>query len=325
MTRPRKIPEQQLARVRRLEDILSAATECGDLTRAKIALNDLRPILERYHHSHRVLQAYLMLYETALEAWDLDLAKRGFDFVRREANENTRLYLEATVLLAVAHLRTQDLFSAEPLMAEALRNDNIIKSRSQRDIFRREAIARFDQDGALAAMARLHPEAMHEAQVHQGALELLRKGLNEQDIEEDLGRRIPQEVKEFIMKVDVLSRKLLPHETRLLLTSPADVVKNRQVARLVYNAAKHRMYRLVCDEHSEVYQAWINGGLDAICSRGYVASAVVAVLVDIRVSIPAVAVGLSALLMKRGITSFCNANKPRRFMDLRRKKPNKAQ
>jgi hypothetical protein len=324
MARPQKIPERQLARVHRLEAILSAATESGELKKAKIALNDLRPILERYNHKHRVLEAYLMLYETALEAWDLDLAKRGFEFVRREARKKTRLYLEATVLLALAHLRNQDLFSAEPLMAEALRNDDIITSKPQRDAFRQEAIERFDQDGALASMAKLHPEVMHEARVHQEALELLRKGLNEQEIEEDLGVRIPQEVKEFILKVDVLSRKLVPHETRLLLPSPTDAIKNRQVAQLVFNAAKRRLYGMVCDEASETYQAWITGGLDAVCSKGYIASAVVAVLVDIKISIPTVAVGLSALLMKRGISNFCRLNKPKRFMDLRRKRSNKS-
>ena len=323
MARPQKIPEQQLGRVHRLEAILSAATQSGDLPKAKIALNDLRSILERYNHNHRVLKAYLMLYETALEAWDLDLAKRGFEFVRREANKRTRLYLEATVLLALAYLRNQDLFSAEPLMAEALRNDDVITSKPQRDAFRREAIERFDQDGALASMAKLHPEVMHEAQVHQDALGLLRKGLNEQDIEEDLGSRIPQEVKEFILKVNVLSRKLLPHETRLLLPSPADVVKNRQVAQLVFNAAKRRIYGVICDENSATYQAWISGGLDTICSKGYVASAVVGVLTSLNVAIPAVAVGISALLMKKGITNFCSVNKPNRFMDLRRKRSNK--
>jgi hypothetical protein len=323
MARAQKIPDQQLNRVHRLEAILSAATQSGDLPKAKVALNDLRPILERYNHNHRVLEAYLMLYETALEAWDLGLAKRGFEFVRREANNRTRLHLEATVLLALAHLRSQDLFSAEPLMAEALRNDEIITSKPQKDAFRREAIERFDQDGALASMAKLHPEVMHEAQVHQDALALLRKGMNEQDIEEDLGSRIPQEVREFILKVDVLSRKLLPHETHLLLPSPADVVKNRHVAQLVFNAAKWRLYGMVCDEDSEAYQAWITGGIDTICSKGYVASAVVAVLVDIKISIPAVAVGLSALLMQRGITNFCRVNKPKRFMDLRRKRSNK--
>ena len=324
MTRPIKIPEQQLIRVRRLEEILSAAAECGDITKAKVALDDLKPILERYHHKHRVQEAYLKLYESALEAWDLGLAKRGFEFVRRETNKNTRLHLEATVLLAIAHLRSRDLFSAEPLMAEALRNEDVITSISQRDVFRCEAIDRFDQEGALAAMAKVHPEFMHEAKVHQDALNLLRKGLSEQDLEEDLGSRIPQQVKEFILKVDVLSRKLLPHETRLLLPHSADVVKNRHVSQIVFRGVKRRLYNYVCDENSETYQAWIHGGLDTICSKGYIASSVVAVLADLKISIPAVAVGLTALLMQKGITNFCSTNKPKRFMELRNKRCNKA-
>jgi hypothetical protein len=277
--------------------------------------------LERYHHKHRVLEAYLKLYESALEAWDIDVAKRGFEFVRREANNNTRLYLEATVLLAVTHLRSQDLVSAEPLMAEALRNEDIITSKSQRDIFRREAIDRFDQEGAIAAMAKVHPELMHEAEVHQDALNMLRKGLTEQDIEEDLGSRIPQQVKEFILKVDVLSRKLLPHETRLLLPSSADVVKNRHVSHIVFEGVKRKLYGYICDEDSETYQGWIHGGLDTICNKNYVASAVLLVLEDLKIFIPAVAVGLTALLIKKGIGNFCEASKPKRFMDLRGKKP----
>jgi len=244
MARPVKIPEQQLDRVRRLEEILTAAAESGELKKAKVALDDLKPILERFHHHHRIHEAYLKLYESALEAWDLLTAKQGFQFVRRETRKNTRLYLEATVLLAVAHLRSNDLFSAEPLMAEALRNEDVITSKAQRDIFRRETIDRFDQEGALAAMAKMHPEVMQEAQVHQDALELLRKGLNEQDIEEVLGSQVPQQVKEFILKVDMLSRKLLPHETKLLLPCSADVVKNRSVAQILFMGVKRKLYKL---------------------------------------------------------------------------------
>ncbi|MBI2353738.1 MAG: hypothetical protein HYV06_01700 [Deltaproteobacteria bacterium] len=319
MARPIKIPEQHLERVRRLEGILATAAESGDLTRAKVALNDLKPILERFHHHHRIHEAYLKLYEAALEAWDLLTAKQGFQFVRRETKKNTRLYLEATVLLAVAHLRSNDLFSAEPLMAEALRNEEVITSKTQRDIFRCEAIDRFDQEGALAAMAKMHPEVMHEAEVHHNALQVLRKGLNEEDIQEVLGSQVPQQVKDFILKVDMLSRKLLPHETKLLLPCSADVVKNRNIAQIIFLGVKRKLYKCVCDEDSETYKAWIRGGLNTICSEGYVASSVVAVLADLKIFIPAVSVGLTALLMQKGITNFCAANKPKRLMDLRRK------
>lgn len=320
MSRPIKIPEQQLERVHRLENILAAAAESGDLKKAKIALDDLRPILERYQHKHRALEAYLKLYESALEAWDLDTAKQGFSFVRREASKNTRLFLEATVLLAVTHLRCQDLISAEPLMAEALRNENVITSKSQRDIFRREAIDRFDQEGAIAALAKVHPEVMDEAQIHQDALNMLRKGLNEQDIEEELGARIPQQVKEFILKVDILSRKLLPHETRLLLPTSADVVKNRHASQIVFGGVKRKLYGYVCDENSETYKAWVHGGLNALCNEGFMANAVIGVLADFKIFVPSLAIGLTALVIKKGIGNFCETNRPKRFMDLRKKR-----
>ncbi|WP_129126630.1 hypothetical protein [Geomonas oryzae] len=320
MSRPIKIPEQQLERVHRLENILATAAESGDLKKAKIALDDLRPILERYQHKHRVLEAYLKLYESALEAWDLDTAKQGFSFVRREASKNTRLFLEATVLLAVTHLRCQDLISAEPLMAEALRNENVITSKSQRDIFRREAIDRFDQEGAIAALAKVHPEVMDEAQIHQDALNLLRRGLNEQDIEEELGARIPQQVKEFILKVDILSRKLLPHETRLLLPTSADVVKNRHASQIIFGGVKRKLYGYVCDENSETYKAWVYGGLNALCNEGFMANAVIGVLADFKIFVPSLAIGLTALVIKKGIGNFCETNRPRRFMDLRKKR-----
>ena len=132
MPSPKKIPPDQLARVRSLEDVLVRAASAGNLKKAKLALNDLRTILETYGHGARLLQNYLKLYEAALESWDLGLAKRGFRIVRQRANKRTRLYLEATALLALTHLREQDLFAAEPLMAEVLRDDCVIRSETQR-------------------------------------------------------------------------------------------------------------------------------------------------------------------------------------------------
>ncbi len=319
MPKPSKIPENQLARVYRLEKLFEEALNSGNLTKAKIALNDLKEILERFHHNARILQAYLKLYETALEAWDIELAKRGFQFVREKANKRTRLYLEATTLLAITHLRDQDIFSAEPLMAEVLKNDTIIKSEEQRRIFRKEIIVRFDQEGALSSLAKSHPEVIREAQIHQDAIRLLRQGLSDEELEENLGQKIPQEVKDFILKVDMLSKNVLPYTQRLMLPSPKDVIKNRQVASLVFNAIKRRLFVYICDEDSESYQAWINGGLDAIVSKSYVASAVVAALADLRIGVSAVAVGVTALLIKKGLENFCNNYKPKSLMILRKR------
>ena len=319
MTRPLKIPERQLERVRWLEDQLERAARAGELNKAKVALDDLKPILNKYHHTARLLQAYLKLYEGALESWNLDVAKRGFEFVRNQAGKNTRIYLEATALLAISHLREQNTFSAEPLMAEVLRNEEIIKSEKQRTTFRQEIIDRFDQEGALAALADCHPDLKSESEIHQEAVRLLRQGKTENDMEELIGANTPQSVKDFLLKVDTISKNLLPHEERLLLPSPKEVVKNRQAGRVLFQGVRRKIYFYVCDKDSKIYQAWLHEGIDAILNKGYVASAVVGALADLRIGAGAIAVGVTAALMKMGVETYCKKNKPNSLMSLRKR------
>lgn len=315
---PEKIPEKQLERVKSLEKQLEKYALSGDLIKAKLALDELKNILSRYNHSARILQGYLKLYEAALETWQLDTAKRGFQFVRDHADKNTRLYLEATSLLAISHLREQNIFSAEPLMAEVLKNDHVIKSPAKRDEFRAEIIDRFDQEGALASLAACHPEHKAEAEIHAEAVAILRQGKNERDIQEIIGTAVPNSVKDFLLRVDRLSKNMLPHEKRLLLPSPSDVIKNKSVGNIVFRGIRRKVYRYICDEKSDVYQAWLKGGLNAILSEGYVASAVVSALADLRILIGSVAVGTTALLIKNGINNFCDKNKPKTLMALRK-------
>ena len=319
MPRPKKIPTKQLEHIKALEAQLEKYALAGELNRAKLVLNELRDLCRPFHHEARLLEGYLKLYEAALESWNLDTAKRGFQFVRENANQNTRLHLEATTLLAVAHLREKNTFSAEPLIAEVLQNETVIKSEAQRDIFRKEVIERFDQEGALAALAECHPEHKAEAEVHAEAIALLREGKGERELQERLGASVPQSVKDFLLRVDKLSKNMLPHDQKLFLPSPAEVVKNRGVGDVVFSGIKRKAYRYICDEESEVYQAWLHGGLDAILSKSFVASAVVAVMAELRIVFGAVAVGATAMLLQSGINNFCEQNRPSSLMSLRKR------
>jgi hypothetical protein len=133
---PVKLPKEQLARVHDLESDFSIELEKGNLKAAKLILNNLKEILNVYFHEARILENYLKLYEAALETRQISVAIKGFQFVRKNANENTRLHLEATTLLAICYLREKKLNLAEPLMAEVLQNDKVIKSKSKRFEFR---------------------------------------------------------------------------------------------------------------------------------------------------------------------------------------------
>ncbi len=254
-----------------------------------------------------------------MESRNFDTAKRGFQFVRKKANNKTRLHLEATTLLSIAHLRCHDLFSAEPLMAEVLRNDTVITSQKKRRQFRKEIIDRFDQEGALAAMAKVHPQFKSEAEIHSEAIKMLRDGMNEEDIAEEIGASVPLQVKDFILKVDQLSRNLLPHEERLLLPSPTNYIDNKNTGKIIFGGLKRRLYSSLCDSESKTYKTWIDGGLDAIVSKNYIAGAVVAALADYKIAIGAVAVGTTAMVIKMGIGNFCERNRPNSLMSLRGK------
>lgn len=316
---PSKIPEEQLKRVRALESRFQQELEAGNLKKAKLVFDQVKDILAIYNHDARMMQGYLQMYEAALELWELDLAKRGFRFVRERTSSNTRMHLEATTLLAIAYLRDRDVFSAEPLMAEVLTNEMVIKSGEQREQFRLEVVNRFDQEGALAALADAYPEHKAEAEVHGEALKLLREGKTDDELQEIIGSSVPQSVKDFLLKVDQMSKNLLPHDQRLLLPSPKEIIKNKGVGGVIFNGLKRKLYKYICDENCDAYQAWVRGGLEPIASKGFVASAVVGVMGEVRIAASAVAVGVTAMLMSQGIGNFCDKNRPKTLMALRNK------
>lgn len=314
-----KIPQKIRPRVAKLEQEILDQSQRGNLAAAKLSLNDLRPILERYGQKARLLQAYLYLYEGALQSGELETAKRGFQFVRDQANKKTRLYLEATALLAITHLRDKNLFSAEPLMFEVLNNERLIRSDIRREQFIAELVDRFDREGALTGLSRVHSEPLPVQEVHERAMLLLQQGLNEDDLEENLGQAVPQEVRDFILEVNRVSRKSLPPADRLLLPPPRELGKDRKVGSLVFRGIRHRLYPYICEEESEVYQAWVHKGLSAICDNAFVANVVVGALGNLKILAGGIAIGVTALVIKNGLTKFCIASKPQPFFSLRRK------
>lgn len=314
-----RIPTKLVERVAKLESDVLRAAEHGRLEQAKVAINELRPILEQYGQRSRLLESYLFLYEGALENGDLDTAKRGFQFVRDYANQRTRRYLEATALLAITYVRDNDLFSAEPLMHEVLTNDGFIKSEQRREIFVADLVDRFDREGALSALSRVHTEELPIRDVHERAMSLLQEGLSEDEIEERLGQSVPQEVRDFILKVNRVSRKALPTSDQRLLPAPKELIKDKTVGGLVFRAFQKKLYPYICNENSEVYQAWVQKGLSAICDQAFVANVVVGALGSYKVLAGGIAVGLTAMIIKSGLTKFCLASKPEPFFSKRRK------
>lgn len=267
-----------------------------------------------------MLENYLKLYEAALETWQISVAIKGFQFVRDNANENTRLHLEATTLLAICYLREKKLNLAEPLMAEVLKNDKFIKSESKRFEFRAAIVERFDQEGALAALSESssYINASSEKEVHKAAIEIIKQGKSADDLCEMLGESVPEAVKDYLFRIDSISKNLLSYEQRKRLPGPKEVIKNKSLGNIVFGGIKRKLYKYICDDKSEVYQAWLKDGIDSILDKGYLASIVITACADLRIGASALVIRVTAFIMNQGITNFCDKNKPSSLMVLRK-------
>lgn len=310
------LTENQKARLSRLEPQLRNAAQKGDLAMAKRLLLDIQGVLRPTGHETRLMQAKNWLFEAAIEAGDYLFAIEGFIGVRKKVNRNTRVYLEATALLAIAYLRKQDLEAAEPLIREVLQNDKVIASQAKRAEFRKAMIARFDEEAILYSMKGSGRELLYGDEL--GALaEEQAKSHSKEQILILIGHELPLGSLQFMLKVDDFAKRQLPSAERLQLPSPQAQVERDNVGRTFFSAVKRTAYRSLCDPESDIYKAWFNDGLKIPLSKRYVGSAVASAFMGFGIGLKALAVSVCALILKFGIEVFCDRFKPNSILDLR--------
>lgn len=309
MPKPPPLTEQQRTRLRRLEPQLRAAASRGDFEQAKRISVDLQQLLRPTGHHTRLMQQKNWVYEAAMEAGQLDTAVRGFRGVRKIVAHRTRVYLEATALLAICYLRRQEIAEAEPLMSEVLQNDDVIRSERRRYQFRRRLIQRFEEETVLAALQGKDTVEFDAQAVQNDAVEVVRTKTEDQ-ILADIGTAVPKEVIAALLRVHDFATKQLPPSERLLLPPPAKVTAKTELGRTVLAAAKRVVWRSLCDPDDEVYKAWCEQGLMGLLDRKVLTPAVILALSGVKVGVYALAVSITALIIKMGLNVVCEVWKP---------------
>ena len=152
MARPPKLTDIQKQRLARLEPQLKEAVTRRDFPAAKRIVADIQSVLKPTGHISKLVQIKNWLFELAIEINEFGYAERGFIGNRKLVNNNTRVYLESTALLAICYLRMNDYEKAKPLIQEVLKNEKVIQSQNTRRRFHHEIIARFDEEAALFSL-----------------------------------------------------------------------------------------------------------------------------------------------------------------------------
>jgi hypothetical protein len=265
------------------------------------------------------MQDKAWLFEAAMEAGELGDAELGFIGVRKKTVPGTRIYLEATALLAICYLRKNRLDLAEPLIAETLKREKNIGSVARRRKFICTVVKRFEEEGALASLIGYGNERLDPIELQSDAGEMVRT-LTEDELFANIGRSLPKKTVAYLLKIDEFARGQLPSAEVRYLPLPEELVKHNELGRTVFSSIRRVLYRSLCDPESDVYKAWFNQGLMAVLERRYLAIAVTTTLYGMSIGVKALGVSATALLVKIGVEVFCDRYKPTGVMEERRRK-----
>jgi len=314
---PPVLTNEQKRQLKLLEPSLKLASAGRDFEECKRLTAIIQNLLRPTGHETRLMQSKNWLYETAMEVGKIEYAIRGFVGVRQKTSKATRLYLEATALLAICYLRKSDLDRARPFMIEALRCEKNIKSAHKRSDFKVRVAKRFDEEALLSSIASKVTEDLDVDRIQKDAANLIQTK-HEDEILEMLGANIPEGALDFIEGVNAESKNLLTYDEKLRLPSPATFQQKKKLGKGVLSAFQSVIWQSLCDRNSEVYKMWFTNGLQGVLNGKYLTTAIVGALAGLKICVYAIAVFLTSLLIKIGIETFCNVYQPNNLMGLRR-------
>lgn len=318
MARPPKLTQLQKERLGRLEPQLKLAVAEKDFDKAKRVVADIQEFLRPTGHLTRLVQVKNWLFELALEIEEYDYAERGFIGNRKLVNKNTRLYLEATALLAICYLRKNDYEKAKPYIKEVLKNEKIIKSERTKREFHHGIINRFNEEATLFSLKVEQNEELDLDEVQKEA-GLLVASNSADEIYLILGKSLPKQTKDILFQIDDFSKNQLPSAEKKMLPSPKDMIKDETAGKTVFQSLKRVIYKSLCDPESEIYQAWFKNGLGVVLDKKYIASAVTTALMGLGIGFKALAIYAVALIIRFGLDVYCEHYKPIRIMEIRSK------
>ncbi|WP_313564500.1 hypothetical protein [Acinetobacter sp.] len=303
------LSDEQKRKLRILEPRLERAILEKNLKFAKEIVVDLQSLLRPTQHFVRLVQSKNKLCELAIELEQFDSILKILESNIQVLKPKTRIYIETISLLAIYHLRLKEVDKAKKDIKEVLENHMVIKTERTRKIFHSEIIDRFNQEVAIATLTGFHDFTIDQDEVEREAIRMIQT-LSDDEIYAEIGRLSPQSTKDLIYVVHDYSLKQLPFTQRVMLPSPNQKIKDKEVGVTVYDAVKRVLYNSMCNPESEIYKAWYTNGLQVFLTKKYILTTVISSLTTLGFGATMVVASLVALITKFGIEVYCEKNKP---------------
>lgn len=307
-----KLREYQLAALRPLEARLRQAVAQAEPETAVEIAGKIQALFPDDRKHHRLLRAKLWAFEACVDANRLSYAETGLIGVRKLAAPSTRLYLEASALLAVALLRQKKLADSKKIIREVIGSINNIASDRTRHQFQKRFISRIEEECILAELIDTGDGPLDALEIEAKAILLIQRN-SDDEILNLIGNSVPSQGLRLLSDVRTYSIQQLPPPDRKMLPPPEKAEQPKNIGRTTFALLRRIAWKTFCKPSSPIYKLW-SKRVPKVFNEGYFSAAVVTALGDFRIGIPLIASGLAALVMKYSAEEFCELAKPRGLM-----------
>ena len=312
----KKLSAEELAVLRPLEKELITAVRTGAVERAIELATQIQGLFVDDRRHHRLLRAKLWAFEACLDANRLQYAQSGFLGVRKLAGPSTRLYLEASSLLAICYLRNKEVNEAKEIVREVVERINNIKSDRTRRQFQKRLIERIEEECIFTDLMNTQSGSLDPKEIEEKAILLVQHN-SDNDIYRLIGNSVPSSGIALLRDVRAYSIEQIPLPDRKLLPPPEKAEEPRKIGKTTFAVLRRATWRTLCSEDSPVYKLW-SRRVPKVFNQGYFTAAIVTALGDHGIGIPLIASGIVALTMKYSAEEFCEISKPKGIMMYRK-------
>ncbi len=308
----KKLTEEQLKALRPLEARLKAAVRSASPEEAVEIAGQIQAIFPNDRKHHRLLRAKLWAFEACLDANRLTYAQSGFVGIRKLSGSGTRLYLEASSLLAVCHLRSKKTTEAKKLVREVVDKLNNISSDRTRRQFQKRLIERIEEECILTELIGSEESEMNLEEIQEKAVLLIQRN-SDTEIFKLIGNSVPTTSIKLLSDVRTYALNQLPPPDRKMLPPPEKAEQPQKIGKTTFAVLRRIAWKTFCNPDSTIYKLW-SKRIPKVFNEGYFSAAVVSTMGDFRIGIPLIASGVSALVMKYTAEEFCELSKPKGLM-----------
>jgi hypothetical protein len=309
-----KLGSETLRRIKSVEDALREAVDQGDSKSAIHYAAEIQAIFGQDRTHHRLLRAKLWALECCMEndAAKLAYAERGFIGIRALSSTSSKLYLEASGLLALSLIRQKKPDEAKPIIREVISRINNIESSRTRHLFQKRFVERIEEECILAELIGTGDEELNFGLVQAKAIELLQRNTDD-EIFKLIGQCIPSDRLLLFAEVRAYSILQLPAPDRALLPPPEAAQEPKTIGRTAFAVLRRVAWKTFCKPSSPIFELW-SKKIPKVFNEGYFSAAIISALADLRIGIPLLASGVAAIVMKYSAEEFCALAKPKGIM-----------